>query len=51
MVTTDEDYGNFTPWGCVGEVTGATGAEVGDGPANTQKILAKNCSIILLLPN
>ncbi|RMG21229.1 MAG: hypothetical protein D6730_18690 [Bacteroidetes bacterium] len=44
LVTTPDDYGNFTPWGCVGEVTGATGREVGEGPANTQKILDKMCS-------
>ncbi|MFK7971655.1 MAG: hypothetical protein AB8F95_14915 [Bacteroidia bacterium] len=43
MVTTDEDYGNFNEWGCF-QVTGATGAEVGDGPANHQKILDAMCS-------
>lgn len=44
MVTTDADYGNFDQWGCGGVETGATGAAVGDGPANTQKIIDKMCS-------
>jgi len=44
MVTTSIDYGNFTPWGCYNFETGATGADVGDGPGNTQKILAAGCS-------
>ena len=44
MVTTPVDYGNYTPWGCYGQATGATGYEVGDGPANTKKILEAMCT-------
>jgi hypothetical protein len=44
LVTTPIDYGDFTPWGCYNEETGATGSEVGQGVTNTQTIIDKMCN-------
>ncbi|MEM7375356.1 MAG: hypothetical protein AAF587_42565 [Bacteroidota bacterium] len=44
LVTTSTDYGNFHQWGCRGVETGASGREVGEGKANTDKVIAANCT-------
>jgi hypothetical protein len=44
MVATETRYGDFDQYGCGGQLVGASGKEIGDGPTNTQKILDAMCT-------